>query len=583
MHPVRAFSQDWLRDVKDSLAFDSVQSVLAERARTGRPWIVRPHDAVKSATATTTTFASTYEQALECARRLTGVGSRGAPVMIIFENGPEFAAAFFGVLLAGMIPVPFPPRGFTSGGRDEYQHRLALVSRDCQPSLILVSGSAQAKFLEQLPNAPPVHCLAELMCHSADPLDPCWSSPADTALIQYTSGSTGNPRGVELSHGNLLANVAAIGAAVSASGDDVGVSWLPLFHDMGLIGSFLFTLGWGMPFVLLTPREFMLKPASWLWAISRFRGTLSPAPNFAFRLCVSRVPDASVAGLDLSSWRVAFNGAETVQVATLRDFVDRYRAMGLRENAIWPVYGLAENALAVSFPDPRAPLVVDRLDRNALENERRAAPAELDSTVREVVGVGRPLTGQRVRIRGPEGGALLERCVGEIEVSGPCVMKGYYGNPGATADALGSDGWLRTGDIGYLADGALFVVGRHKNVIKRHGAGLDAADIEAAAMRVLPKSSGCVAAFGTVTAETGTENLVLAVETAHTQVPELHALKRTLAETVMDRCRTRPDEIIFVKPRTIPRTTSGKVRHAETRRRYLEGLLARVEAGVDGA
>jgi acyl-CoA synthetase (AMP-forming)/AMP-acid ligase II len=567
--------------VKHPLAFDSVQSVLAERAQTDRPWIVRPHDVIKSATATTTTYASTYEQALECSRRLTTLGPPGAPVIVIFENGPEFATAFFGVLLAGMIPVPFPPRGFTSGGKDEYEHRLRLVARDCQPALILVSGSFQSKFVEQMPSAPPVHSLTEIMCRSPRFQDPRWSAPGDTALIQYTSGSTGSPRGVELTHRNLLANVAAIGTAVGASDDDVGVSWLPLFHDMGLIGSFLFTLGWGMPLVLLTPREFMLKPASWLWAISRFRGTLSPAPNFAFRLCVSRITEAALAGLDLSSWRVAFNGAETVQVATVRDFVNRYRAMGLREDAIWPVYGLAENSLAVSFPDPRAPFVVDRVERNALESERRAVPAHSAYAVREIVSVGRPLTGQRVRIRGPEDDSLPDRSIGQIEVSGPCVMKGYYGNPGATAEALTRDGWLRTGDIGYLAGGALFVVGRDKDVIKRHGAGLDAADVEAAAMQVLTTSAACVAAFGTATAETGTENLVLAVETAHIQQQELEALKRALAQRLMDRCRTRADEIIFVKPRTIPRTTSGKVRRAETRRRYLEGSLARIDISLD--
>ena len=288
------------------------------------------------------------------------------------------------------------------------------------------------------------------------------AGPADLALLQYTSGSTGDPKGVILTHRHLLANIAAMGGAANAGPGDVFVSWLPLYHDMGLIGAWLAGLRFGFPLVVMSPLAFLSRPARWLQAISRYRGTLSAAPNFGFELCTRQVPSAELTDLDLSCWRLAFDGSEAVSAETLRRFAARFAACGVRPQTLAPAYGLAEAGVGVTFPPPgRAPLT-DVIDREVLARTGRAMPARArDRAPLEIVSCGRVLPSYRLRVADSSGRALGERREGQVEFTGPSATPGYYRNEAATG-ALHHDGWTVTGDLGYLADGELYLTGRTK-------------------------------------------------------------------------------------------------------------------------
>jgi acyl-CoA synthetase (AMP-forming)/AMP-acid ligase II len=548
----------------------TLQGLLLNRCDS-QPWLICPSNPLRSDEAVVFGRSELLRRSLACASALRANGARGAPVVMVCDNDWTFAVGFFGILLAGMIPVPLPTPHFAES-RQACLHRLGLVLRDCTPACIVV-GRAIGESMPFEDGGVPVLVVEDTLNHALSPGVPCVSSPSDTALIQYTSGSTQAPRGAELSHEGILRNVAAIGEAVAADAEDVGVSWLPLFHDMGLIGSFLFTLAWGMRYVLLKPQAFLFRPATWLWAISRFGGTLSPAPNFAYQHCVSRIPDALVSGLDLRSWRIAFNGAEMVHPETIAAFARRFAAAGF-EGQLLPVYGLAENSLAVAFATAGSPLRVEHLDRQPLASTGRAVIAQDSEGARAVVGVGRALDGQTLRVTDGHGKVLPERHVGEIEVQGPCVMKGYYGQPRETSRAFSEDGWLRTGDRGYLADSELFVLGRGKDVVKRNGASLDPVDIQHAAGSLAGIRGGGVAAFGVEDAAQGTARLIVAVETTLTDEKALHSLRQDVVLAVLRRCRVRPDDVLLLKGGGLPRSTSGKIRNGECRRRYLARALA---------
>ena len=539
------------------------------------PWLICPHDPLRTDDADRFSIPQLSSRALSCAAALRVMAPPRTPILLICENDASFVVAFFGILLAGMIPVPFPTPHFVEN-RAAYARKLGLVGRDCGAPVVLTNRALESLVQSEQQRTPRMVFVEDLRDHSTPDAVPARSAPSDTALIQYTSGSTGAPRGVELSHANILSNARGIGAAVDAGAHDVGVSWLPLFHDMGLIGSMLFTLAWGMPYVLLKPRTFLFRPASWLWTMSRFGGTLSPAPNFAYQLCVSRTSDASLQGLHLGSWRVAFNGSEMVHPDTVQAFSQRFGPLGFRGKVL-PVYGLAENALAVSFAELGAPLRIDYIDREQLEQRKRAVAVADRENARPVVSVGRALAGQGLRVSDRRGRALPERAVGEVQVAGACVMKGYYRNPRATLRAFTRDRWLRTGDRGYVSGGELFLVGRTKDLIKRHGVSLDPVDIQLAVGSLLGVRTSGVAAFGFADPEAGTDHLVLAVETTVNGSKALRELRQEIMAAVLQQCRVRPDDVLFVKRGNLPRTTSGKVRNTECRRRFLSRELAVIE------
>jgi 1-acyl-sn-glycerol-3-phosphate acyltransferase len=407
-----------------------------------------------------------------------------------------------------------------------------------------------------------------------------WGEPrgaaSDPAFIQYTSGSTGSPKGVLLTHANLLANMRAIGRGVEARPTDVGVSWLPLYHDMGLIGSWLFCLHQGLPIAIFSPLAFLARPERWLWTIHERRATLSPAPNFAYELCVRKIPDAALEGLDLSSWRCALNGAEPVSPATLDRFCRRFARYGFRREALMPVYGLAESSVALCVPPVGRGPKLDAVRREAFERDGRAAPAgAADGPALTFVSVGKALPEHEVRVVDDAGADLPERTVGRLVFRGPSTTAGYFRKPEATAAITLPGGWLDSGDLAYQAEGELYVTGRRKDLIIKAGRNLVPQEIEEVASSVPGIRKGCVVAFGVSQEATGTESLIVVAETRETRPVEKERLVSAVVEKVAAAVDLPPDVVHLVAPGSVPKTSSGKIRRAATREAYLEGELGR--------
>ena len=379
-----------------------------------------------------------------------------------------------------------------------------------------------------------------------------------------------------LTHANLLANIQAIIGGIHIQADDVAVSWLPLYHDMGLIGAWFVPIVTGIPLVVMSPLAFLSRPDRWLWAIHNHRGTISPAPNFAYELCVRKVADKDIEGLDLSSWRAATNGAEPVAAATLERFAARFTRYGFRREALMPVYGLAEACLGVSAPPLGSGFKVDRIERAALESNGRAIPAKPeDKAPLEFVGAGKPMPGVEVRIVDKEKSerALGERAEGQLQFRGASATSGYYRNPAATRELIHEGGWLDSGDLAYWADGEIYITGRAKDVIIKAGRNIYPHEVEEIAGRVSGVRTGCVVAFGAPDERTGTEKLIVAAE-----VRDISAAKRIsgeIAQSVSEAMGVPPDTVELLRPQSIPKTSSGKLRRSETRRLYLEGNLGK--------
>jgi fatty-acyl-CoA synthase len=503
--------------------------------------------------------------------------SRGDTVALMLPTGLDFLRSFLGVLLARAIPVPvYPPVRLDR--LQEYAARQAAILRD-----------AGVRLLVTIPRARPVASLlrtavttlahvvtADELAASGTPVSGPDGDGGDPAFIQYTSGSTGQPKGVLLTHDNLLANIRAITRGLEARPTDVGVSWLPLYHDMGLIGSWLTCLHQGLPLTLLPPTAFLARPERWLWAIHQRRATLSAAPNFAYELCARRIRDEAIEGLDLSSWRVALNGAEPVSTGTLERFARRFSSHGFRPEAMMPVYGLAECSVALAFPPAGRGPRVDRVARGAFQREGRAEPAAPeDPAALEFVSAGRELPEHEVRIVDEAGADVAERVVGRLVFRGPSMTSGYYRQPEATAAITLPGGWLDSGDLAYRASGEIHVCGRRKDLIIKGGRNLVPQEIEEAAAGVDGVRRGCVVAFGTENAALGTEGLVVVAETRVVDAAERDRLVVAVTERIADAVDVPPDRVVLVPPGTVPKTSSGKVRRSATKERYLAGGLGR--------
>jgi acyl-CoA synthetase (AMP-forming)/AMP-acid ligase II len=554
---------------RGSLLSDSWARLLVERAESRATWLIVPRDPVRSDDALRHSYTDLYRNAQIMGAGLLRTGAEsGDRIMVALDNSPDFCFVFFGALLAGLVPVPFPPRYTLAGAA--YGARMETIRQHCSAHRIVVDADSAERLRRDVPSSLSFVTPEELRGHGDARTLPAPQAQSSLALIQYTSGTTGPARGVELSHTNLLLNAHSMLDAVGGvTPEEVACSWLPMFHDMGLIGMMLLTIYAGIPLVLLKPRQFILRPESWLWAMSRFRATASAAPNFAYQLCGSRIRDEKLPGLDLSAWRLALNGSEAVEVASLLGFQERFAPFGFRSHAMTPVYGLAENTLGTCFSPYQGEPGFEVVSQRALQVHGRAVPAERDSaeTRRAVVSVGTPLAGQRVRIVDQSGRELEERMIGQIQVSGPCVMRGYHRDAEATRAVIHHDGFLSTGDRGYCASGALYVVGRIKETIKHAGQQLDAADI-CDAVRAATKSAVAVACFGMPNMAKGTEDVIILVEARSELDEERRALRRAAGTAVQARIGFYPDSIEVVRPGTIPRTTSGKVSHQAARNRY---------------
>ncbi|MCX8087086.1 MAG: AMP-binding protein [Rhodocyclaceae bacterium] len=520
-----------------------------------------------------------FAQLAIAARRVAaGLLARGVAagerVALLLPTGFDFFAAFHGALYAGAVPVPlYPP--LRPAQLEEHLRRLSGILVNAGASWLVSEARVQG-FADVLLGRCPRLCgcptVAELS--QAAPLaQPVPRQGGDLAFLQYTSGSTGEPKGVMLSHANLLANIRAMRHAAAVTPADVFVSWLPLYHDMGLIGAALGSLVVGCHLVLMSPLTFLARPRAWLEAISRYHGTLSAAPNFAYELCASRLDDAALAGLDLSSWRLAFNGAEMVSAATLERFSARFAPVGFRRTAWMPVYGLAECAVGLCFPPPGRGPRIDHVERRRLAAMGEARPVAQEAPeAQAIVGCGQPLPQHAVRIVDAAGGVLPERRVGQVEFRGPSASAGYFENPAATARLLAGE-WRRSGDLGYLADGELFLTGREKDLIIRAGHNLYPQELEEAVGRLSGVRRGNVAVFAAQDAQRGTERLVVLAETRESDPAVLADLRAEIDRLAIELLGTPADDIVLAPPGTVKKTSSGKIRRAACRQAYEEGTL----------
>ncbi len=516
------------------------------------------------------TAAELARQAGRVAGCLQGLSEPGGRVILVLPNRIEFAVAFLGCLLAGMVAVPaHVPRA----GR--FVRRFLRLVQAADTRIVLTNSQILADvdgFAADDPSLLNLHWMAlETLPDSA--LRPAGLNRESLAFLQFTSGSTGEPKGVMVSHGNLLHNLSLLDRWVESPANGCLVSWLPFFHDWGLIGGLLWPLYLGCTGVIIDPLDFLLKPLRWLRAISAYRATISGAPNFAYDLCARAAEDEDVVGLDLSSWESAIVSAEPVRAETLERFAERFAPFGFRGSALTPAYGLAEATLvSTATKKLEGPALLD-VDRVALEAGRVACAGREDEA-RSLVACGRPLADLKVAIVGQETGA---RCaadeIGEIWISGPSVTRGYWRDAESTREtfmaSLGREGpWLRTGDLGFMRDGYLYVTGRSKDLIILAGRNLYPQDIELAAEKSHPAlRPGCGAAFS-VDGD-GRERLVLVQEIAYGPKPDLTQVIGAIQRSLAAADSVFADVIAIVEPGSIPKTSSGKIRRKECRQLFL--------------
>ncbi len=519
-------------------------------------------------------FAELREDALAAAHRLIARGVRpGERIALVAETAPEFVALFFGALYAGAWPVPLPlPTSF--GGRDAYIDQLATQLTSCDPRLLLYPAE-----LDTFAAAAAAAAGVESQDWSAFALDDAEptalpkAQPDDIAYLQYSSGSTRFPHGVAVTHRALLSNLAAHAHSMKIGPGDRGVSWLPFYHDMGLVGCMLSIVGNQMSADYLKTEDFARRPLAWLDLVSRNQGTtMSYSPTFGYDICARRVSSQMDVAerFDLSRWRVAGNGADMIRPDVMQAFVDTFAAAGFKASSFLPSYGLAEATLAVSVMPPGEGIVVEMVEETLLAG---GGPGERDrpQRYRAVVNCGKPVRDMEVAIRGDDGSRLSEREVGKVHCRGTSVMVGYFRDEEATAACLDADGWLDTGDMGYLSDGYLYIVGRAKDMIIINGKNHWPQDIEWAVEQLPGFKAGDIAAFS-ITTPGGEETPAVLVQCRTSDAAERARLRGAIRERV--RAITGINCVVeLVPPRSLPRTSSGKLSRAKARNLYLSGEI----------
>jgi fatty-acyl-CoA synthase len=597
---------------------ETLIDVLRYRAAhdTDRAHLVITEDGEEQETTKTLTFGELHAAAQRCASELTRRGvTPGSRVALMLPTSRAFFVSYAAILLAGAIPVPiYPP--FRADRIEEYAARQSAILNNAGVVLLLTFRRAEAvaKLLKPRVTSLLVVADAEKLIEAADKAPapspgalPLHLSAArarvgsDIALLQYTSGSTGDPKGVVLTHANLLANIRSIGEALEWGPNDVGVSWLPLYHDMGLIGAWLSLLYFGMPLAVMSPIAFLTRPERWLWAIHKHRATVSTAPNFAYELCVRKIADKDIEGLDLSSWNIAMNGAEPVNPSTLDRFAERFAKYGFRRESLLPVYGLAEASLAVTMPPLQRGPLVDHIDREIFTAQGQAVPAT-SQTQNQIafVSAGKAVPRHEIRIVDDTGAEVPERTEGFLWFRGPSATTSYYQNQAATAalfpqgpadaalhaknsgslngnglpNAAAEFAWVNSGDRAYIANGELYVTGRVKDIIIKGGRNLYPNEVEDFAAGIEGIRKGCIVAFGIKDQSSGTEKMIVVAESRETDAAKRNAMAAKVTEAVSRGLGIPPDRVEIIPLGSIPKTSSGKLRREETKQLYLAKNLS---------
>lgn len=519
-------------------------------------------------------FESLEQEAQRRAAHLQQLGLRqGDRIALVIADPAEFVLSFLAAVVSGAVPVPIYPRA-SFKAKNAYVETVSHIVETSGSKLLLTTESTKpiiedvflqrrtaarlctVEELKQLPESTPQ--LPKVL-------------PSDLCFLQFTSGSTSLPKGVMVTHANLVANARAfLGPhGVNATVEDLTVTWLPLYHDMGLIGFALGAVVCSVPTLIMPTEAFGRRPSIWLETLHQTRGTLTFAPNFAYALATKRARDKDLEGLDLSRVRVAGCGAEPINAKVMRDFAARFARCGFRSQALLPAYGMAEATLAITFHPRDTPLVTDRVSLEAMHDGEAtpAEPSDEANATLELVSCGVPFPGHDLRIIDAQGNALPERRVGQIITRGPSVTHGYYENPSATAEGW-HDGWLQTGDLGYLADGRLYVCGRMKDLIIIRGANYYPQDIEWAVAEVEGVRRDNVVAFSVM--RDGEETLVLCAEGNGSDAP---ALRKAIASKVTETVGITVGHVAVVRVGSLPKTSSGKVQRRRTKQLFETGAL----------
>jgi fatty-acyl-CoA synthase len=520
-------------------------------------------------------YSELRAQALVTARKLLSLGlHRMDRIAIVAETGPDFMVAFFACQYAGLVPCPIPYSMYI-GGREAYVARItgmlkaahanAVISTTAQiDTLREAAASADVKIVlshEDVKNLP--QSMTKLQGFGVE----------DVAYIQYSSGSTSAPKGVLISQRAINTNaVSILRDGIDVKPTDRGFSWLPLYHDMGLVGFCLSTMMGQSSMDYLATTAFARRPTLWLKLMSENRTTVSFSPTFGYDLVAKRI-NGEAASFDLSAWRAAGIGGDMVRPDVLAQFAASVAATGFNAKAFMPSYGMAESTLAISFANTEGPVRVDRVDRKALRGLNKAVPSTdpSDEVARDFVVCGKIVSGHQLEVRGENGAPLGEREIGKIFISGPSLMTGYYENPSATADAIGEDGYLDTGDMGYLLNGEIVITGRAKDLILHNGRNIWPQDIEWAAEQMPALRSGDVAAFAVEGAD-GDDEVVVLVECRVSDAAAQDALRRDVGKIVHQSAGV-DCSIVLVAPKSLPFTSSGKLSRALARKNYLSGEM----------
>ena len=528
-------------------------------------------------------YAELLRNSLGYAQQLTGAGIRpGEVVILILQHSQALLYAFFGAILAGAIPsiMPFLTEKLSP---DQYRRSLAALFEITAPTAVITYPDFFPEVQQAVKSAPSVRCVIDSAQIEA-PLDfdaahlpGLGRAPADIVLLQHSSGTTGLQKGVALSHQAVFNQLENYSKAIAFSRSDVVVSWLPLYHDMGLIAGFIMPVLCQAPLVLMSPFDWVRSPHRLLAAVSTYHGTLSWLPNFAYNFCAQKIRDRDLEGVDLSSWRAVINCSEPMYFHSHQQFLERFRPYTLPPTALATCYAMAENVFAVSQGGIDAPVTVDRIRADVFTSQHIAQPAREGEPTINMLSAGRPIQNTRLRILDKRYHELPDRHIGEVAILSDCMLSGYYQRPDLTAKSF-HDGWYLTGDLGYLADGEIYITGRKKDLIIVGGKNIYPQDLENLASEVPGVHAGRVAAFGIYNDRAGTEDVVIIAEaggeqTHQNEVELSQEQQQEIADTIRQHITKNSDIALrFVKVVErgwLIKTSSGKVARSANREKYL--------------